>query len=117
MAIRIGSEKEISEHIAELHQSIRVLGTTQKGSVPHQHELGVDWLASLDLPFARAVPLLVASVEDCLRRFEPRVTVRRVQAIPHETEVGRAVVRVTWVPKRFEAADEQTTEVPVDVAA
>ena len=75
---RLGAHGEIASGLDDIHQCVRIILQTPKGSVPHRPEFGSDLWRVLDLPMREAVPRAVRESVDALRLWEPRIEVMRV---------------------------------------
>lgn len=84
----------IVDNLDDLAQAIRVILLTPKGSDPLRPEFGSDLHLYLDYPINRARPHIVRESVEAILRWEPRVTVERVEF--YLVEQARAAVRVTW---------------------
>jgi phage baseplate assembly protein W len=77
---RLGATGRVVQGYDALDQWIRTLCATQKGSVPQELELGINWLAILDMPADVARPLVVAGVSRVFRVWvEPKATLQSVE--------------------------------------
>lgn len=86
----------VAQQIADIHQCIRIILTTPKGSDPLRPEFGCDAGNFLDLPLDAARPHIVREVRAALV-WEPRVTVSGVTVSQgKEQSGGHAVVHVAW---------------------
>lgn len=82
----------------DIEQSIRIILGTQAGTVPFNPEYGVDWLQVLDRPVGTAAPVMVGMAQRALERYEPRITVKRIEPVVESD--GGLKARVVWVPKQ-----------------
>lgn len=86
----------VAQQIADIHQCIRIILTTPKGSDPLRPQFGCDAGNFLDLPLDAARPHIVREVRAALA-WEPRVTVSGVTVSRgKEQSGGHAVIRTTW---------------------
>lgn len=86
----------VAQQIADIHQCIRIILTTPKGSDPLRPEFGCDAGNYLDLPLDAARPHIVREARAALA-WEPRVTVSDVTVSQgKEQSGGHAVVHVAW---------------------
>lgn len=93
--LALGSDG-VAQQIADIHQCIRIILTTPKGSDPLRPEFGCDAGNFLDYPLDEARPHIVREVREALA-WEPRVTVESVTVSQGDGQSrGHAVVRVTW---------------------
>ncbi|OAM73772.1 GPW/gp25 family protein [Devosia elaeis] len=88
---RLGSHGEIVEGLDDIHQCIRIILLTPKGSDPHRPEFGSDLWHYLDHPMEEAVPHVVREGVDALRRWEQRIEVVRLVPV----QLGRAHMHIT----------------------
>lgn len=75
---RLDAHGEIVENLDDIHQCIRIILLTPKGSDPHRPEFGSDLWHYVDHPNGEAVPHVVREGIDALRRWEPRIEVVRL---------------------------------------
>lgn len=86
----------VVQQIADVHQCIRIILTTPKGSDPLRPEFGCDAVNYLDLPLDAARPHIVREVRSALV-WEPRVSVESVTVSQgKEQSGGHAVIRIAW---------------------
>lgn len=86
----------VVQQIADVHQCIRIILTTPKGSDPLRPEFGCDASQYLDLPLDAARPHIVREVRAALA-WEPRISVDGVTVSQgKEQSGGHAVVRIAW---------------------
>lgn len=95
--LALGRTGEAVTGLEEIAQSIALIVQTPLGSLPGQPELGCDVLGQLDRPLTVAVPRMIQSVFEALRKWEPRIDVRRVGVTP--VRLGAVILTVAWVPK------------------
>lgn len=86
------------DDLAVLDQQIRIVGGTQRGSVPHQPHFGIDWHEILDLPASVAFPVLVRQLTEAIKRWVPRVHVTSIEPAVVEGAPERVTARVVWQP-------------------
>lgn len=96
---------EVVTGLRDIDQAIRIILTTPLGSDPLRPEFGSGLFNYLDWPINRITPHLVRESVDALRRWEPRITVVRVQVV---LAASAAVLRVHW---RIADGVPQLTEV------
>lgn len=89
----LGTPGEVVEGLRDIGQAIRIILTTPLGSDPLRPEFGSGLFNYLDWPINRITPHLVRESVDAIRRWEPRVTVERVQVV---LDGSSAVLRVHW---------------------
>lgn len=95
--LALGRAGEAVTGLEEIAQSIALIVQTPLGSLPGQPELGCDVLGQLDRPLTVAVPRMIQSVFQALRKWEPRIDVRRVGVTP--VRLGAVILTVAWVAK------------------
>jgi phage baseplate assembly protein W len=78
----------------EVHQNIRFLLDTQKGSVPLNREFGIS-LDLLDNPTPAAKQKLIAEIITAIEKWEPRAKVTNVSF--EETPQGKLKPQVKFV--------------------
>jgi hypothetical protein len=108
---RLGAHGEIVAGIDDIHQCIRTILMTPKGSVPHRPEFGSDIWRYLDLPTGEAIPHVVREGIEALRRWEPRIEV--VRMVPLELN-AHLHISVEW---RLDGRGEMVATEVRDVAA
>ncbi len=91
---RLGAHGEIVAGLEDIHQCVRIILLTPKGSVPHRPEFGSDLWRYLDRPIAEALPHVVRESVDALRRWEPRIEVIRV--VPQNLATTHLRLIVEW---------------------
>lgn len=84
----------VVENLDDLNQAIRVILLTAKGSDPLRPEFGSDLQRYIDYPIDRARPHLVRESIEAIGRWEPRLTVERVEC--YLTGVSHLAIRVVW---------------------
>ena len=97
----------VVEGEADIHQSIRIILGTPKGSVPHRPDFGSNIADYIDYPILDAIPHVVREAADAVARWEPRCTL--VKVIP-SVSLAQLVVRVQW---RLADGVERQTDVVV----
>ncbi|MBF2054700.1 MAG: GPW/gp25 family protein [Candidatus Sericytochromatia bacterium] len=65
--------------LADIGQCIETILTTPKGSQPLRPDFGSDIYRYIDYPINTARPHLVRETVEAIKKWEPRVTVKRVQ--------------------------------------
>lgn len=103
---------EVVETLNDIHQCIRVILSTRKGSDPHRPLFGCDAWLYIDAPVNTAKPNIVREVADALAMWEPRITLISVTAA---ISLAQITVTITWKPKKQTIM--QVTEVLFDNAA
>lgn len=73
---------EAATDLEDIFQSIRIILTTPKGSVPHRPDFAVDLYEYLDKPLGVITNKLVAESYKAVTKFEPRVEVLSIQVEP-----------------------------------
>ena len=108
-SMRLGASGELVEDIQDIHQCIRIIVRTPKGSDPLRPLFGCDAWLWQDAPIDVALPHVVRDVYAALQAWEPRAALVGVQLVPVSAEEGHWSVRITWQP--VSGGDVQTTEV------
>lgn len=108
---RLGAHGDIVAGVDDIHQCIRTILMTPKGSVPHRPEFGSDIWRYLDLPTGEAIPHVVREGIEALRRWEPRIEV--VRMVPLELN-AHLHISVEW---RLDGRGEMVATEVRDVAA
>lgn len=108
---RLGAHGDIVAGVDDIHQCIRTILMTPKGSVPHRPEFGSDIWRYLDLPTGEAIPHVVREGIEALRRWELRIEVIRMVPV----ELGAHLhITVEW---RLDGRGEMVATEVRDVAA
>lgn len=108
---RLGAHGDIVAGGDDIHQCIRTILMTPKGSVPHRPEFGSDIWRYLDLPTGEAIPHVVREGIEALRRWELRIEVIRMVPV----ELGAHLhITVEW---RLDGRGEMVATEVRDVAA
>ncbi|MBB5017423.1 hypothetical protein HNQ59_000687 [Chitinivorax tropicus] len=87
------NQPDVVEAEADISQSIRVILTTPKGSVPHRPQFGSNLHRYLDQPIDRALPQLVRETTEAIRDWEPRCTLIKVLPV---AEGATMRIKVWW---------------------
>ena len=103
----LGRIGEVVTGTDEIEQSLRILLTTQPGSVPGRPEFGFDSLKWVDRSPVEALPGIIRMVSKAIARWEPRIKVPGIQVRDAGSPV--AVVRVTWRPMDHPETTQQTS--------
>jgi len=103
----LGQLDAFVEGLEEISQAVRIIVTTPRGSLPLRTEFGCDLLAFQDLPQGLAKVRLIREITTSVERWEPRVTVNKVEVAP--VEFGHSTFRITWTPKGSADGLAQTT--------
>lgn len=90
---RLGGDGVV-ENLDDLHQAIRVILGTPKGSDPLRPDFGSNLHLYLDYPIDRARPHVVRESIEAIRRWEQRLTVARV--VVEVVEISTIRIRVLW---------------------
>lgn len=96
---KLGAIGEVVEGLDEINQSIRIILTTIKGSVPHRPDFGSDCWKYVSSPINAAIPDLVREVYAALRTWETRIAV--VTVTPTITETG-VNLSIEWTMAKAE---------------
>lgn len=97
--------------LADIHQAIRTILQTRKGTVPHRPEFGSNLHRYLDWPQDRVKPYLVREVRAAIHHpteGEPRA---EVIAVDVHHEIGHVRLMVSWCPVGSSA--QELTEVGI----
>jgi phage baseplate assembly protein W len=105
---RLGAIGEIVEGHDDIHQCIRIILITRKGSVPHRPEFGSDWWRYIDYPINQAVPPIVREAIDAITTWERRVSVVSISVAIDASTVSFTIV---WRLRDAEATHSATVEV------
>ena len=87
---------DVVENLDDLHQCIRIILGTPVGADPLRPDFGSNLRQYLDWPLDRARPHVVRESMEAIRRWESRLTVRRV--IVEISDVSALRLRVQWAP-------------------
>jgi phage baseplate assembly protein W len=102
---------EIVSDIDDVHQCIRIILSTPKGTDPYRPDFAIDYLDYLDWPINKVTPYIVREGMRAVLTWEPRVEVTQISLRP-EPEYGRSWLQLHWrlkdPPRR---AMQQMTEV------
>jgi phage baseplate assembly protein W len=107
----LGAVDAFVQGMDDLAQSIRIVITTPKGSVPLLPEFGCDILPLLDNPLPGVMGRVVREVSLALATWEPRIKVTKVQM--QTSGCGAATLAVSWIPKGDPSAAPTTTSATV----
>lgn len=99
---------EISAEIEDLHQEVRQIILTPKGSVPGEPEKGCDLDQFRDRPMNIRSLLVVEEVRDALERWVPRIKVKDILPIATATHIS---LSVSWAPTAATQSEFFVTEV------
>jgi len=80
-SISLSTPGAYASGLDDIFQSIRILVSTRKFSVPFQPLMGCDIFDYLDMPIPLAVPNMTRAILEVLELFEPRIT---VTSLTHE---------------------------------
>ena len=91
---------DIVTGFADVEQAIRIILSTNKGSVPHRPEFGCDALKLIDGDFAKVAPLFIAQATDAILANEPRIQSVRITATQFNEQQGFAgsTFNIAWTP-------------------
>ncbi len=87
--------------IEDVLQCVKLLLSTPKGSVPLDRDFGVDW-SIVDRPAGEVSQILKAHIASQIRKYEPRVKVKKVELSGEELPDGRIKVRVLIEVRGYE---------------
>lgn len=105
----IDTQGAIVQDWEDIHQGLIILLMTQKGSDPLRPLFGVDLLSKIDQPITRAVPKLIAEIQDAVDLWEPRATITK---ITHQVNDGTVTVKMTW---NSQTTENQITEISYEL--
>lgn len=91
---KLGAIGEVVENLDDIHQCIRTILLTPKGSDPHRPEFGSDLWHYVDHPIDEAIPHVVREGVDALRRWEKRIEV--VRLVPVQLALEHLHITVEW---------------------
>ncbi|OUP12559.1 GPW/gp25 family protein [Anaeromassilibacillus sp. An200] len=74
-----------TDPVASVLQSLRILLSTRKGSVPLYRDFGIS-MEFLDCPLPTAQALLTSEVQTAIQQYEPRA--RLIKVVVQETSPG-----------------------------
>jgi len=74
-------------------QNIRIILSTQRGTVPHRPDFAVDYTDLLDNPTPLSIGKLKAMIVDAIETYEPRAKVKAIYI--RYKEIGRADIVLT----------------------
>lgn len=90
----------VVQGLADVNQCIMIILTTPKGSDPLRPTFGADVWRYIDAPVDTAIAAIVREVTEAITRWEPRVTVISVTAVPApggDTQAGAHLeIAITW---------------------
>ncbi|MEO1750732.1 GPW/gp25 family protein [Thiofaba sp. EF100] len=81
----------------DLRQAIRTILSTRVGSDPLRPDFGSRVPDYLDWPIDRARPHIVRETVAAIRKWEPRLAVKRVRVAPAEDNPAQLVVAVHFI--------------------
>lgn len=85
-------------------QNIRIILSTQRGTVPHRPDFAIDYKDLLDNPTPLSVGKLKAMIVDAIETYEPRAKVKAIDI--RYKEMGHVDVILTI---KIEEEDEELT--------
>ncbi len=74
-------------------QNIRIILSTQRGTVPHRPDFAIDYTDLLDNPTPLSIGKLKATIVDAVETYEPRARVKSIDI--RYKEIGHADVILT----------------------
>ena len=104
--LALGRQGEVVEDLADIGQSIDIILSTPKGSVPGQPLFGSDCHLFVDYPLQEAIPNLIRESIDAIETWEPRAKVEKVTAFLEDAGIH---LNIDWRPADGGLA--KTTEV------
>lgn len=109
---KIGEIGAVVEGLDDIHQCIRIILTTPKGSVPHNPLFGSDIWRYLDYPVNEVIPHLIREAVDNIEAWEPRIQLIGIQPV---VDGATITLQVEWQP--IGSDENYTTEVTLNAAA
>jgi phage baseplate assembly protein W len=85
----------IVSDIDDVHQCIRIILTTPKGSDPYRPDFAIDYLDYLDWPINKATPYIVRGAMKAVLTWEPRVEVTKIGVRP-EADYAKSWIEIHW---------------------
>ncbi len=82
-----------ADTVKSVMQSIKIILTTPKGTVPMYRDFGID-MDFLDLPAPGAEQRARAEIREAIEAWEPRATVTRITFSRSEAEPGKLIPTV-----------------------
>ena len=80
-----------NETVRSVIRNIKIILSTQRGTVPMYRDFGVDMGAFLDYPVPEAEIRMIAPIREAIEEWEPRATVKNI-TFQHTTGVfGRTI--------------------------
>jgi phage baseplate assembly protein W len=80
--LSIESQGEVVQGISDINQCIYIILMTVKGTDPLRPDFGCDVFRWIDQPMNVAIANMVKAAADAIRKWEPRVVVTKVKAVP-----------------------------------
>ena len=78
---------------ASVLQNLAIILSTVQGTVPMYRDFGISQ-RSVDKPIPVAKAMLIADIEDAIRKFEPRATLRNINFAIDEANPGKLIPTV-----------------------
>lgn len=107
---KLGTYGERVTGIEEDRQTVLMMCGTQRRSVPHSPDLGVDWLGIIDRPMPDALRILSLQIDQQFRLHAPHLEFRGLDFVQDVSAMaqGKQRVRVLW-RKVGDSAEQETT--------
>lgn len=105
---KLGEPGEVVVDIEDIAQSIRILATTPRRSVPHHPLRGTDVWMHLDKPSDQLAAAVYDQLMADLPPQEPRAEFLDIRTRPEGEHV---TITIVWRPRLDPSAEIQTTEV------
>lgn len=79
---------EITQGLNDVRQCVQIIITTTQGSDPLRPLFGSKIYQHIDKPVTVAAPLICAEILDCIGKWEPRITIKKLlyDVIGHRIE-------------------------------
>ncbi|HOW51744.1 MAG TPA: GPW/gp25 family protein [bacterium] len=106
--LKNGAINEIVTGIDDIDQSINIILTTPRGSVPMDPEFGAGLHELIDAPVGEVAPQMVVETIRSLKRWEPRITVNSV-TVDGDYAAGHVTLTITYTVKSTNST--RTTQV------
>lgn len=105
-SLSIDTQGEVVQDLADIHQCIYIICTTQKGTDPLRPTFGCDIFSFLDKPVNTARAQIIKSVTEAIAIWEIRAEVKRITVAVDNAAIN---LKIEWVTKA--SISIQTTKV------
>jgi uncharacterized protein len=105
-SLSISSPYELIQGYNALFQSIGIILETERGSQPLAPDLGINLKNYVGQPINAAAPNLIKEIREQIAKYEPRVTVKKIEY--EINEAGKLTVSVYWSYKTLTGTNELT---------